>query len=177
MAFFPDLGPHTGIIDGPHIRAVGWLAAGHPFDTGEVPADLVDRIAQYADRWDHSVRALRWPVAKGPHTCELCHRERRSGNFGVPSGRRILYVCPEMIAHYVSAHSYRPPREFLDAIATAALPGTPEYAAAVAGLVPRGPTETPPHCSVTASPAAVAAGDAVAPACSGSRGRSGGSPA
>jgi hypothetical protein len=28
-----------------------------------------------------------------------------------------MYVAPRMILHYILAHSYRPPQEFLDAVA------------------------------------------------------------
>jgi hypothetical protein len=131
MAFFSDLSTASYVVEGDHVRAVGWLAAGRPFESGEIAIELADRLAQYAARWGDSVDALRWPISAGFHTCEICLRERGTGNFGVPAGR-VLYVCPAMIAHYVSAHRYRPPREFLEAMAAAPLPGTPEYVSAVA---------------------------------------------
>jgi hypothetical protein len=88
----------TQIASGPFIRAVGWLDASHPFPTGPLDGALLDRIYAFADAWSASVRALGWPVAAGPHTCELCGAFRASGNFGVPAGE-VLFVCPEMIGH------------------------------------------------------------------------------
>ncbi len=67
----------------------------------------------------------------GPHQCELCHSFMASGNIGVPTGD-LLYVAPEMLAHYITAHRYAPPAEFVAALMASPLPGTPEYHDAVA---------------------------------------------
>jgi hypothetical protein len=129
--YFPDLGTSTDIVAGPHVRAVGWLDADHRFPTGRVEAAVLARIQAFARAWGSSVKALGWPVAAGPHRCELCGGAMASGNFGVPGGD-VLFVCPEMIAHYVADHGYLPPKEFLDAIMEADLPGTDSYRKAVA---------------------------------------------
>ena len=128
--YFADLGTSTAIAGGPHVRAVGWLAASHPFATGELAPLAGDRVAVYAARWRQSVDALDWPMAAGLHTCELCGAFDAGGNFGVPAGD-LLFVCPEMLGHYVTAHRYLPPREFVDALAKAPLPGSAEYRDAV----------------------------------------------
>jgi hypothetical protein len=39
-----------------------------------------------------------------------------------------------MVAHYVEAHRYAPPDEFVAAVLSAPLPGTPEYHEAVAAF-------------------------------------------
>jgi len=108
------------MLDGPHVRAVGWLDATHSFSTGPVEAAVLDRIRAFAQAWRLSVEALEWPCAAGDHTCELCGSFEASGNLGVPAGD-ILFVCPEMIAHYVGNHDYLPPKEFVDAILRAPL--------------------------------------------------------
>jgi hypothetical protein len=113
---------------------VGWLGGGHAYTRGEAPPALVGRLQEYARRWGDSVEALGWPVAAGCHDCELCGAFATAGNFGVPAGE-LLYVCPEMIPHYVEAHDYLPPRAFVEAVLAAPLPGTPAYAAAVAPFV------------------------------------------
>jgi hypothetical protein len=128
---FVDMGTVTQISQGPHVRAVGWLDAAHPFPTGTVEPEVVARIRAFAKAWVASVKALGWPVAAGPHTCDFCGRVRASGNFGVPHGD-ILFVCPEMIAHYVEDHGYLPPSEFLVAVMAAEMPGTDAYASSVA---------------------------------------------
>jgi hypothetical protein len=58
------------------------------------------------------------PIAVGGfHHCELCQYDPPSGhaNLFVPDGSRIL-VCPELVVHYIAAHHYRPPEEFLIAV-------------------------------------------------------------
>jgi hypothetical protein len=136
MAYFADLDTATQIARGSHVRAVGWLSAKHSYRTGAAPAGFVDRLRSFCAGWGDSVEALQWPVAGGPHTCELCDEFRASGNLGVPAGA-ILFVAPQMVAHYVEQHGYLPPQEFVDAVLAAPAPGTAEYAQAVAPFVAR----------------------------------------
>ena len=70
------------------------------------------------------------PVAAGPHECNLCHSFVAAGVFAVP-GSEVLFVAPEMLAHYVDHHSYLPPAEFLNAVESCPVPGTAEYCAAI----------------------------------------------
>ncbi|MFN2200806.1 MAG: hypothetical protein ACK2UO_06340 [Caldilineaceae bacterium] len=130
MSYYPDLGTKSQIDSGAHIRAVGWLDDKHKYSSGDAPPGLVLKLEQFAAKWAESVEALGWPVACGTHVCELCGKFESSGNFGVPA--EVLFVCPEMIAHYVAAHAYLPPQEFVEAVMSAPLPGTPEYVEAVA---------------------------------------------
>jgi hypothetical protein len=127
---FPDLGTNTQIDEGPHVRAVGWLCAEHPFPIGDVLVEFVDRLRALCQRWGDCPEALWWPVCAGPHECEFCHHYRASGNLGVPSGK-VLFVAPEMILHYVEVHRYRPPDEFISAVLACPIPGSAEYAAQV----------------------------------------------
>jgi hypothetical protein len=124
--YFPDMGTSTQIAEGPHVRAIGWLDASHPFPTGALSRVTVDCIRSYAKHWGQSIRALDWPVFAGPHKCDFCSAFWASGNFGVPTGD-VLFVCPEMIAHYVAAHHYMPPGAFVDAVESAPLPGSEAY--------------------------------------------------
>jgi len=80
--------------------------------------------------WGEYVTTLGWPVASGFHTCELCGLFRASGKVAVPTNS-VLFVAPEMVLHYVEQHSYRPPRDFVDAVLSCPLPGSPEYVRAV----------------------------------------------
>jgi len=87
---------------------------------------------------DQRGRALIQPyvVAAGFHTCELCADFRRSGEIFVPS-ETVLYVAPVMIDHYVRAHRYLPPREFIDAVLAIPTPDSDEYRSLGAAFVPR----------------------------------------
>jgi hypothetical protein len=129
--YFRDLGTATQIATGEYVRAVGWLAQSVTYPRGTSDQRVVERIETCARLWEKSNVALGWPLLCGPHACELCGAFWAAGNFGVP-GDGVLYVCPQMIAHYVRAHEYQPPLEFVDAVLVAPLAGTPEYDQAVA---------------------------------------------
>ena len=130
MTYYPDLGTNSMIDSGPHVRAVGWLDDAHKFTKAEIPQKLQRKLRQYSENWITSTEALAWGLLMGVHECELCDDYRASGNFGVPS-QELLFVCPEMVFHYVEIHGYRPPEVFLRALEAAPLPGTDEYTAAV----------------------------------------------
>jgi hypothetical protein len=116
--------------------AVGWLEPGFAYSQGTVPPAFAARLTEFARRWIDSIEALDGGVAMGYHTCGFCRAAHGSGTFGVPSGA-TLYWCPELVAHYVERHGYAPPAEFVAAVMVCPLPGTPEYAAAVAPIVAR----------------------------------------
>jgi hypothetical protein len=124
--YFPDLGTETQITREHWVRAVGWLATGNPFPSQVVPREFIERLRAICAHWEDATEALRWPTAGGPHQCEFCKREWTSGNIGVP-GECVLYVAPEMVAHYVEVHGYSPPTEFVEAVMRCPLPGTSEY--------------------------------------------------
>jgi hypothetical protein len=128
MSYYPDMGTKTQIDEGSHIRAVGWLSGKRSFTQGEVSPEVMARIKEFATRWGEGIMALGWGVFMGLHECELCHDFMASGNFGVPCGE-LLFVAPEMLPHYVEAHDYRPPDEFVAAVMQSPLPGTEEYRA------------------------------------------------
>lgn len=130
MSWFPDMGTVTMIDAGDHVRAVGWLSAKHPYTPGEVPAEFLTRLREFAKRWGDSTEAIGWGIFMGPHCCELCGRFMAGGNFGVPWGG-LLFAAPDMLPHYVEAHGYRPPDEFITAVMESPLPGSAEYTAAV----------------------------------------------
>jgi hypothetical protein len=129
--WFQDLGTETMIASGPFVRAIGWLSDQHPFPTGDVPPEVLARIQEFCRQWGNGLDSLGWGLFFGFHECELCQQSMATGNVGVPA-EELLYVFPEMLAHYVEVHRYAPPAEFVAAVMAAPLPGTPEYHAAVA---------------------------------------------
>ena len=124
----PDLKIESGYV------SVGWLHPDHPFPQGEVPAEFVAKLKQFARLWGKGIDALRWGACGGFHQCEFCGKAWGSGSFGVPATDR-LYRAPEMIAHFVEDHGYQPPSAFIAAILAAPVPGTREYEIAVAPFV------------------------------------------
>ena len=126
MSYFPDMGCKSLIVSGDYIRAIGWLHPDHPYVKGIVSAEFLSRLKEFAERSDDSAMALYFGAFLGYHTCEFCGQSDGIGNFGVPSGD-LLFVAPEMIVHYIEAHGYRPPAEFIEAVLRSPLPNTREY--------------------------------------------------
>ena len=94
------------------LRAIGWLERGHEFTTGSVEPEVYDRLEELLrDPWQPVVCAC-------PHECDLCRFRQDtvgSANLFVP-GDGVVFVCPELILHYINAHEYAPPREFCSAV-------------------------------------------------------------
>lgn len=119
------------VTEGPHVRAIGWLSSDHEFPTGDVPRVVLERVREFCWRWQECLEPLSFGRFRGLHTGELCHHFKAHGNVGIPAGD-LLYVFPEMLVHYIEAHRYAPPAEFVTALLASPLPGTSEYHDAVA---------------------------------------------
>lgn len=125
MTTYADLGPidYFALADSSSLRAVGWLGPEAEFPRGQVPQVFFGKLcALLAEPWE--------PVASaGFHQCELCQfaggpRSMQfdgmtiqvgASNLFVP-GEGCIYVAPSLVAHYIDAHRYRPPEEFVQAV-------------------------------------------------------------
>ncbi|SDH46863.1 hypothetical protein SAMN05192558_102181 [Actinokineospora alba] len=91
---------------------VGWLNF-ERFDQGDVPADFVARLDEYAtDRVNQT---------RGSQSCPICGLDNPSlgsAEIHVQAPDGTIYAAPALVAHYVSAHRYRPPKAFIDAVLT-----------------------------------------------------------
>jgi hypothetical protein len=113
MAWFADLSPcdYFGAECAHCLLAVGWLERGRPFPTGPVDPEVYARLVELLkDPWQPAISA-------GFHRCDLCLYEGETGerNLFIPAGG-VVFVCPELIPHYMNAHGYRPPEEFCQAV-------------------------------------------------------------
>lgn len=110
--WFEDLSPCTLFPADVGLVAVGWLERGRPYATGAVDRRVHDAlVAMRRDPWQPFVGA-------GSHGCDLCQFEpeaRGSANLFIPADGSI-YVCPELIVHYLNAHGYAPPDVFCRAV-------------------------------------------------------------
>ncbi|MCC2315848.1 DUF7919 family protein [Cellulomonas xiejunii] len=126
MSFYEDLSAYEYTpVDVP-MKNIGWLAPPHPFPTGDSPGWLVSALLLLAEDLEC--------VMRGVHDCAYCEVESpvrfRSG----PGGRVVSvgtgeirvegqdgrrYAAPSLVVHYVAAHRYRPPQDFIDAVDTA----------------------------------------------------------
>ncbi|GAA3289723.1 hypothetical protein Dvina_37100 [Dactylosporangium vinaceum] len=101
---------------------VGWLDASQPFGRGAVPDWFADALL---DVVGHP------PVNeyRGLHDCEFCPPDAntiadpRPGRgwlayyeIRVPARPGVMFAAPALVWHYVTAHDYRPPVEFVDAV-------------------------------------------------------------
>lgn len=122
MTWFADLEPcsYFGATDA--VRAVGWLHRDHDFARGPTRAEIRERLGElFVDAFQ--------PVAfLGFHQCDICQFDGPPGttNLFVP-GAGFLYVCPQLILHYMDAHSYAPPLEFQEAVLACPPTGSAQY--------------------------------------------------
>ncbi|MFF1835598.1 hypothetical protein ACFVXE_15525 [Streptomyces sp. NPDC058231] len=137
MTYFADLTPYTyghaagqpepGTPEGPAEINVGWLEPGQEYsayDADDPPYALIDALKRL-------VATERVHQTRGFHLCPWCVDallERSAGErarAACPRGSaeiRVLgdgveYAAPELVAHYVEAHRYLPPAEFVAAVA------------------------------------------------------------
>lgn len=124
--FYPDLSRECQADRGLYVRAVGWLSRDHVFATGGVPPEFLEVLREHLrDPWQ--------PVfSMGVHRCEFCppSKDRRftggSRNVWIPA-ESVVYVAPELVLHYIEAHAYRPPDEFITAVLDCPQQGSAAY--------------------------------------------------
>src|SRR5262245_26583431 len=118
MTFFADLGTLTMVAGGPHVRAIGWLDPAFAFPTGMPTRGFPERLSEFVSASKASIDiSVAFGLFLGGHHCELCRDHRAYGvvNIGVPCGD-VIFIAPELIAHYVADHQYLPPDEFVTAL-------------------------------------------------------------
>lgn len=127
MTYYADLTAFEDSPGMPNGRNVGWLSAKHPLPRGPVPKAFAHELMRMAEK---EVQYL----TRGCHVCEFCQppidviqiepkyedvwEMFRCGNGEIHVGGNdgIVYVAPQLIAHYVGEHQYRPPEEFIQAV-------------------------------------------------------------
>ena len=126
---FPDLTPYAyGRAEPqPNVLNVGWLSASQAFPIS-IPPD--ERLVQAIGRLTASPVNL----YRGSHDCEFCPDPPEivspggirmiapppgttgNGEIRVTSATGITYVAPVLVLHYIVAHGYLPPQEFIDTV-------------------------------------------------------------
>jgi hypothetical protein len=109
---FPDLSPYVYSRPEPGTLNVGWLDGEHPFPTAEPAPALLESLAARCD----APPPPDLPQCFGGHLCELCQAHMDTGEIRVPGRGERVYAAPRMILHYVAAHRYLPPPEFVQAL-------------------------------------------------------------
>jgi len=129
MAYYRDLDRCTYFApecdDG--LVAVGWLEPGHDFPRGSVDPQFFERLEYLANRpWQPFLYL-------GGQECGLCQHRGPffTANLFIPYGGRT-FSAPEGITHYISAHWYQPPDEFVLAVTACPEIRSAEYGRALA---------------------------------------------
>jgi hypothetical protein len=113
VAFFEDLTPYTYFHpeeEAPGTVNIGWLDPDHPFPTGPTSEAFRAKLGRLCER--------RVKRTRGFHPCHFCKGRERpasSSEMRVAAGGRV-YAAPSLVQHYVAAHGYRPPDEFIAAV-------------------------------------------------------------
>ncbi len=113
MAFFEDLTPYTYLHpeeERPDTVNTGWLDRDHPFATGQTDEVFQAKLGLLCLR--------RVKQTRGFHSCNFCKGRERpvsSSEMRVAGPSRV-YAAPTLVHHYVAAHCYRPPDDFIAAV-------------------------------------------------------------
>jgi hypothetical protein len=132
---FPDLTPYSYYVEASDEPAVniGWLDSAHDFAKGIPPYGFVDRLRTLSRTRIKRMRGFQiccfcsdlrpflelreWSDQdKAFYNC--CFEDGRFSSTEIrvvgPGGR--IYASPVMLLHYIEAHGYLPPQEFIDAV-------------------------------------------------------------
>lgn len=129
-----DLTPFQADIDamiGIEPLAVGWLDRRRRFETGSVPARFTEQLRRFCVA---SQTVNHAPLAR---PCPLCNEQVMLDDDRLGAGElRVMgdddiFTAPDLIFHYVTAHQYKPPQSFIDAVLHGAQPDSAAHRALV----------------------------------------------
>lgn len=131
MTYFEDLTPYTYLQpedEEPNTVNIGWLDPAHDFPTGVTTEEFQAKLELLCMRQVKRTRGfLHCPFCQG--------LERSSSEMRVAHGGKV-YAAPSLVHHYVVAHAYRPPDEFIAAVLASGGSGLGRFPLFV-GLPPR----------------------------------------
>ena len=131
MTYFADLSPYRYMKDGfrPGSICIGWLDQAIEFSKGDTPPEFLDKLRNFY--------AVRFVQTRGLHRCHFCDRHPLyfeqtdtyigSAELRIFGGANRVYCAPDLLIHYIEAHNYLPPQEFVSAVLHAPDPNSDEY--------------------------------------------------
>jgi len=139
--YFPDLTPYEYYVkadDKPALN-IGWLDAAHDFPKGVPPDGLIARLRFLSQNRVNQMRGFQMcgfcpklKIFDQPFTWtdgdkalyQACFTDGRfsSAEIRVEGQNGRIYASPVMVAHYIEAHGYLPPQEFIEAVMQIVLP-------------------------------------------------------
>ena len=133
MTWFADLTAYEYLQRGEYTPCVnvGWLDGDRAFTRGAVSGKFIERLRGFCRVRVHESREAHvcnlddcpGLAVDDPMTCELGSAEIR-----VFARDGSTYAAPDLILHYVRAHEYLPPRDFIDAVLRGPRPTSNKYA-------------------------------------------------
>lgn len=130
MTYYEDLSPYQyfkkSIPAGVSAVNVGWLEPGEEYPKGNAPDGFIDALAVIV-RNSSQMRTRGWYACQLPH---IGYKEpypttfavgRKRVNLGSAEVRVVAksgewMIAPNLVLHYVSNHSYKPPTDFIEAV-------------------------------------------------------------
>lgn len=107
--YYKDLSPYVYQRSLNKAVNVGWLSKSHTYPKGIVSDEFLVKLKELAKKGVS--------LCRGSHACEFCDKDppRGNGEIHVMSDG-VEYHAPVLIVHYVEAHYYKPPDEFIRAV-------------------------------------------------------------
>lgn len=132
--YYEDLTPYIYSNTDIEMKNIAWLDASHDYKKGEVSEEFKDRLWKY----------MRYPVrvTRGFQMCPFCSlgkfevptttfngQTRKVGfyEFSVWGQDNTVYAVTSLIFHYMDAHRYKPPQEFIEAVMGSDDPDNQDY--------------------------------------------------
>lgn len=106
--FIPDLSAFPDFPKDMPTRSIGWLSGHYP--KGSVPKDFLSKLSQVENDHDHIFSI----GTAGFHPCEYCQPDGSEHTSCSEFISKNGFIWPEMLAHYVRDHGYKPPDEFVN---------------------------------------------------------------
>ena len=128
MTYFTDLSTYEYLDNSSDRRClnIGWLSGEFKYPTGKIEGDVLEKIKSLFESLEN--------LTRGVHYCEFCEPpifSPRGENFvstlikDAPNGNGeiwvdadggVKFIAPALLVHYIEAHNYLPPKEFLTAV-------------------------------------------------------------
>jgi hypothetical protein len=124
MSYFKDLSDYSYRLEvgmDAHAQNIGWLTQEFEFEVAAATPCFIDRLWHFCTISINQTRGL--------HICKICQLDQAnsitrndqslllgSAEIRVFSPDGQTYAAPNLIYHFVTAHNYSPPSEFVQAV-------------------------------------------------------------
>ncbi|HFC11757.1 MAG TPA: hypothetical protein ENJ56_02855 [Anaerolineae bacterium] len=140
--FIADLDVYENCVDAERIGivplAVGFLQHGQLFETGAVNDKFMQKLLPFCapdTRVFSLPRAMACPLCRQRVEMAIGEQMVRLGSAEIRIiGEQEIFAAPDLLPHYIEAHDYRPPIEFVEAVLHGVGVNSAEYRALIKAL-------------------------------------------